>query len=487
MKNAKTYRFLTAFAVLALIVGCQSQGNKEDSSSKAILVGEVAQSDAEKVLLRITGKPGNTTHEIAIDTNGSFRGEIPVDKPSYLRIKIGKEFTNTFARPGDTLSMTLNADRFDESLTYKGSAKTINNYLADKVLLSDSVNLEDRNTMRSLYGSDPQKFDRTIDSVQRVYLDHMKAKLSNFDIGAFPKMEKVNIKAKYQGLRLRYPRLYPRMAGDSAKSIPDDIKNFQPKVPLNDPSMMRVPNYKRIARRIVFNAKSDYLKQHPGMKDTADGLVNSRVIDSMITNDTAKAQMARMFLENQIDRQSLKSIKPLHDYYQKIATNTKVKQRVDSLMTAKKNIAPGNKAPAFTYPSHDGDTVSLADLRGQYVYIDVWATWCGPCIREIPYLKKLHDSMHNKNIAFVSVSVDRAPDKQKWRSMVKNKNLKGYQLYANGEAFDSKIANDFMIGSIPRFILIGPDGKIIDPNAERPSGEIKRRLKKLLNEKQQAT
>lgn len=485
MRNAKIYVLLNAIAVVALLIGCQNQGS--DAQNKTILTGDVSQTDAEKVQFRILGKHGNTTHEIAIDTNGSFKGEIPINKPSYLRVKIGKQYTNTFARPGDKVVMKLNADRFDESLTYTGSAKTINNYLADKILLSDTVNLEGRMKMRSLYGSDPKMFDRTIDSVKNIYLDHMKQKLSNANVALFKKMEKVNIKAKYQSHRIRYPSLYPRLAQDSAKSIPDDIKNFQPDVPLNDPSMMRVPNYQRIARRMVFNAKTNYLKQHPDMKDTADGLVNRMVIDSMISNDTAKAQMARMFLENQIDRKSLKAIKPLHEYYQKVATNTKAKQRIDSLMTAKKNIAPGNEAPGFSYPSYDGDTVSLADLRGKYVYIDVWATWCGPCIREIPYLKKLHDSMHNKNIAFVSVSVDRAQAKQKWRSMVKNKNLKGYQLYANGEAFDSKIANDYMIGSIPRFILIGPDGKIIDPNAERPSGDIKARLEKLLNKKQQTT
>lgn len=486
MKNFKIYLLLNAIVAVAILVGCQNQGSNQ--TNKTILSGKVSNTEADKVQFRISGKSGNNTHKIAIDTNGSFKGEIPIDRPSYLRVMIGKQYTNTFARPGDKVVMKLNADSFDESLTYDGSAKTINNYLAAKMLLSDTVNLEGRMKMRSLYGSDPKKFDKTIDSVQGIYLDHLKEKLSNADVAPFRKMEKVNIKAKYQGHRLRYPRLYPRLTQDSAKSIPDDIKNFQPDVPLNDPNMMRVPNYQRIARRMVFNAKTDYLKQHPDMKDTADGLVNRKVIDSMISNDTVKAQMAGMFLENLIDRKSLDALKPLHEYYQKVATNKAVEQRIDSLMTAKKNIAPGNRAPGFTYPSHDGDTVSLADLRGKYVYIDVWATWCGPCIREIPYLKKLHDSMHNKNIAFVSVSVDRAQDKQKWRSMVKNKSLKGYQLYANGEAFDSKIANDYMIGSIPRFILISPDGKIIDPNAERPSGDIKARLEKLLNEKkQQAT
>ena len=59
-----------------------------------------------------------------------------------------------------------------------------------------------------------------------------------------------------------------------------------------------------------------------------------------------------------------------------------------------------------TFENYAGETSSLEDFKGRYVYIDVWATWCGPCKKEIPYLKAIEEKFHNRNIEFVSISVD---------------------------------------------------------------------------------
>ena len=61
----------------------------------------------------------------------------------------------------------------------------------------------------------------------------------------------------------------------------------------------------------------------------------------------------------------------------------------------------GVAAPDFEYVSIDDKKVKLSDFKGKYVYIDVWATWCGPCRAEIPHLKKLEEHFHGKNIEFV--------------------------------------------------------------------------------------
>lgn len=491
MKLPRINPLFSLLLLSGLVIACQQQAKEnrsETENSKAILAGKIKNPASDKIAVRLYGKPGNAKAWLKLNKeDGTFHGVIPVDKPGYLRLKHGGEYTTAFARPGDSIYMTLNTEQFDETLTYQGSRQTVNNYLAQKILLGDSLNLSGRQKLRELYASPPKTFKKTVDSVEKAYMQLLESELKDHEgLAPFPKMERVNIKTEFQGKRLRYPSLYPRFAGDTAESLPKAMKNYQPDLPMDDPLMTRVPGYQRMARRIVFNAQSVYVSNHPAMKDTFRGLVTSKVIDSLIPNDTLKAKMAHLFLESQITRKSLQALKPLHSYYQDVAISSVAQAKIDSLMGVKQNLKAGNEAPGFRYPTHSGDTLSLTDLEGQYVYIDVWATWCGPCIREIPYLKDLHKSLKDRNVAFVSVSVDRPNAKSKWRSMVKNKNLKGYQLFANGEAFDSKIANDYMIGAIPRFILIGPEGKIIDANAERPSGDIKARLEKLLDEKQAA-
>ncbi|TYQ00329.1 thiol-disulfide isomerase/thioredoxin [Tenacibaculum adriaticum] len=130
-------------------------------------------------------------------------------------------------------------------------------------------------------------------------------------------------------------------------------------------------------------------------------------------------------------------------------------------------LAKGKVSPKFTgYENFKGGETSLDDLKGKYVYIDVWATWCNPCKQEIPFLQKVEKQFHGKNIEFVSISTDRQEDYFEWKDMVTEKNLGGIQLYAGD---NKQFFTDYKVSSIPRFILIDPQGNIVDANAPRPS------------------
>ena len=102
-------------------------------------------------------------------------------------------------------------------------------------------------------------------------------------------------------------------------------------------------------------------------------------------------------------------------------------------------------------------------------YVDVWATWCGPCIAQIPALEQLQKDYKEENIVFMSVSVD--TDKDAWLKMLHEDQLQGVQLWADGW---SEITRSYAIFGIPRFLLFDPDGKVISVDAPRPtSGEIR--------------
>ncbi len=130
----------------------------------------------------------------------------------------------------------------------------------------------------------------------------------------------------------------------------------------------------------------------------------------------------------------------------------------------------GAISPSFNYENHKGGKTKLEDFKGKYVYIDVWATWCGPCRAEIPFLKKVEEKFHGKDIVFVSISVDTQKDHEKWKKFVTDKELGGVQLFADNN-WNSDFIKAFGINSIPRFILIGPDGKVIFADAPRPSSQ----------------
>ncbi len=128
----------------------------------------------------------------------------------------------------------------------------------------------------------------------------------------------------------------------------------------------------------------------------------------------------------------------------------------------------GDPSPKFNYPDQNDQNVSLDDLKGKYVYVDVWATWCGPCKKEIPFLKEMDEQYKGKNIAFVSLSIDKMEHKDKWLKMIEDEDLKGIQILADND-WNSEFVTAYNIKGIPRFILIDKEGNIVDSNAPRPS------------------
>lgn len=153
---------------------------------------------------------------------------------------------------------------------------------------------------------------------------------------------------------------------------------------------------------------------------------------------------------------------------------------VNAIYQNNKFINSNSVVPDFNYADVNGKMVSLGSLKGKYVYIDIWATWCVPCKAEIPYVQKLEEEFRNKNIQFVSLSVNQMKDHAKWVSYVKDNNLGGIQIIADHD-FSSDFIKKFNINAIPRFILIDPAGKIVDGQAKRPSDpKLRAQLDQLL-------
>lgn len=143
----------------------------------------------------------------------------------------------------------------------------------------------------------------------------------------------------------------------------------------------------------------------------------------------------------------------------------------------------GKSAYNFTLPDSTGRMFSMKDFKGKVVFIDVWATWCGPCREQFPFLKDVEEEYKdNSAIVFMGISIDRGKDRKKWLSMMKKENLAGVQLLDDtGISFAKK----YQINAIPRFLLISREGKWIEVRCPRPESkeELKKYLDKALQEK----
>lgn len=194
----------------------------------------------------------------------------------------------------------------------------------------------------------------------------------------------------------------------------------------------------------------------------------------VICNDTLKGMYAVNSLGRYKTLENLNAaIEPFKKYFLTDSIKAKFLRYESTLAT----YAKGENGYNFAYPDINGDTVTLASLKGKVVLVDVWATWCMPCRAEIPHLKKLEEELRDKSIAFVSLSVDVEKDEQKWKNFVKKEELGGLQLYAKGF---SEFAQYYKINAIPRFLVFDKNGKIVTIDSPRPSQpELKELLLKL--------
>lgn len=141
----------------------------------------------------------------------------------------------------------------------------------------------------------------------------------------------------------------------------------------------------------------------------------------------------------------------------------------------------GMPSPEFNdYMNYKGGESSLADFKGKYVYIDIWATWCVPCIVEMPFLAEIEKEYEDRNIHFVGLSIDNKEREDQWRKMIVDKELDGIQLLADNE-IESQFIRDYYIQAIPRFILLDPEGNVVSYDAPRPSEPKLKELFESLN------
>lgn len=195
-------------------------------------------------------------------------------------------------------------------------------------------------------------------------------------------------------------------------------------------------------------------------------------VDSVLTNESNKKSLintlCNMFLMYQ------PSDSTIHEFQTAIAPQLakapRIVENIEKVLAERaqrindRDLLPGN--PILI--ARDGSRTTLADvIRGKVAYIDFWATWCAPCCHEIPYFEKVWEQYkENEHIVFVSISQD--DDRKAWEKKI-DKDQPAWPNYIFDKNSGSKFLEDMSINSIPRFVIVGADGRILSANAARPS------------------
>ena len=191
---------------------------------------------------------------------------------------------------------------------------------------------------------------------------------------------------------------------------------------------------------------------------------------NIISNDTLKS----LFFNDQmgqIEINNLSEFRETFEPFKKYAKLSPAKETYNSIYSqfAGDTVYIGKSSYNFSLPDTSGNIVSMKDFKGKVVLVDVWATWCGPCKAQFPFLREIEEEYaNNKDIVFVGISLDKVEVKQKWKDMIKKENLGGIQLLDDfGKGFGRK----YDIAAIPRFMLIDRQGRWIEIRCPRPEAK----------------
>ncbi len=452
--------------LLTSLISCK-QGADENSSGTVTLKGKINQALSPSILIDLR----DTLLEITLNNDGTFTHEIELTSSGLYKIMHGNlnNATNIYLAPDYTCNLTATGSNLAESIVFSEDLSIENNYLKEKTNYERMLISQEQ---ESLFTSDEMSFIQKIEGIKTKYIDHKKAYQKQHKIFEpfFEELVNMDVEFNIANLKMIYPDYHKFYKQQDTFQVSANYYSFFQALDIDREINLNSEQFLQFLQMYLEQKYEETKKDGQSEETAADRI---KLISDILMNQKIRETLAyRIMMES--FQMRLNDAMEMYANYMEVAQNEKYRKEIEQLYNQWLPLQKGKKAPNFGFTDINNKVYSLDNFLGKTVYIDVWATWCGPCLREVPYLEALVKEMKNRNdVIIMSVSIDEMS--QTWKNMVQSKNMKGNQYHVQG-AWQSDLNQQYKISGIPRFILIDKKGNIADANAPRPSSGMVAKL-----------